>query len=49
MRFVYEDRDKLQSFTKATYEMVKERYERGVMVQRILEDRNELWNRYNSR
>lgn len=49
MRLVYEDRDKLQSFSKATYEMVKERYERGVMVQRILEDRNELWNRYNSR
>ncbi len=46
MMFLYEDREKLQSFSKATYEMVKERYERGVMVQRILEDRNELWNNY---
>ena len=46
MRFFYDNRDSLLSFSKATYEMVKERYERGVMVKRILEDRNELWSRY---
>ena len=49
MLYFYEDRTRLESFSKATYEMVKERYERGVMVQRILEDRDSLWNRYNAK
>lgn len=49
MQDLYEDREKLTRFSTATYQMVKDRYERGVMVQRILEDRNELWNNYNSK
>lgn len=49
MLYFYEDRTRLESFSKATYEMVKERYERGVMVQRILEDRNDLWNKHQSK
>ena len=47
MLYFYEDKSRLESFSKATFEMVKERYERGVMVRRILLDRNELWNKYN--
>ena len=49
MLYFYEDRNRLDSFSKATYEMVKERYERGVMVQRILDDRNQLWEDYISK
>ncbi len=49
MQDLYEDREKLKRFSIATYQMVKDRYERGVMVQRILDDRNELWNSYNSK
>lgn len=46
MLYFYEDRSRLESFSKAMYDMVKDRYERGVMVQRILDDRNELWKDY---
>lgn len=46
MKFFYDDRTRLESFSKATYEMVKERYERGVMVKRILDDRNELVEKF---
>ena len=49
MLYFYEDRSRLEKFSKSIYEVVKERYERGIMVQRILEDRNELWNKYKSR
>ena len=46
MQDLYEDREKLKRFSTATYQMVKDRYERGVMINRILEDRNDLWNKY---
>lgn len=46
MLYFYEDRSRLESFSKAMYEMVKERYERGVMVRRILDDRNDLCEKY---
>lgn len=46
MEMLYKDRDMLNKLSKAAYEMVKERYERGVMVQRILDDRIELYNKY---
>lgn len=46
MKFFYDDRERLESFSKATYVMVKERYERGIMVKRILEDREELREKY---
>lgn len=49
MLYFYEDRSRLESFSKAMYDMVKERYERGVMVQRILNDRNQLWEDYNTK
>lgn len=46
MKILYEDRDLLDRLSKAVFDMTKERYERGVMVQRILDDRNDLYNRY---
>lgn len=46
MDLLYKDRDKLNKLSAATYEMTKERYERGVMVQRILNDRIELYKKY---
>lgn len=49
MLYFYEDRTRIESFSKAMCEMVKERYERGVMVQRILDDRNALWEDYNKK
>jgi glycosyltransferase involved in cell wall biosynthesis len=49
MLYFYEDRTRIECFSKAMYEMVKERYERGVMVQRILDDRNLLWEEYNTK
>lgn len=46
MKFIYQDREKLDQLSVATYEMTRERYERGVMLRRILEDRTELFNNY---
>ena len=46
MDLLYKDRDKLKKLSAATYKMTKERYERGVMVQRILNDRIELYKKY---
>ena len=46
MILVYEDSELLKSMSAKVYEMTKERYERGVMVERILSDRNQLYNRY---
>ena len=46
MAMLYNDRNLLKKLSKGVYEMTKERYERGVMVQRILEDREELYNKY---
>ena len=46
MAMIYNDRNLLKKLSDGVYEMTKERYERGVMVQRILEDREELYNKY---
>ena len=46
MELLYNDRSMLKDLSEAVYEMTKERYERGVMVQRILDDREELYNKY---
>lgn len=46
MMYFYEDKTLLDKFSKAVYAMVKERYERGGMLRRQLEDRNNLWNNY---
>ena len=46
MTWVYNDRDLLKSMSGKVYEMTKDRYERRVMVERILSDRNELYNKY---
>lgn len=43
MEFVLKDKKALESLSDEVYKLVKERYERGVMVQRILADRNELY------
>lgn len=42
MEYVLDNKEALDSLSKEVYKLVKERYERGVMVQRILDDRNEL-------
>ena len=46
MMYFYQDRSRLESFSKAVYTMVKERYERGVMLERIGEDRADLWKKH---
>lgn len=46
MEIIYNDRSLLNKLSKAVYYMTKKRYEREIMVQRILEDRMELYNRY---
>ena len=46
MLYFYQDRSRLESFSKAVYAMVKERYERGVMLERIGEDRADLWKNH---
>lgn len=46
MLYFYADKSRLDKFSQAVYAMVKERYERGGMLRRLLEDRNNLWTRY---
>ncbi len=46
MEFVIEHPDVLLSLSKEVYILVKERFERGVMVERILQDRNDLFQKY---
>lgn len=46
MEMLYMDRDMLNQMSNAIYEMTKERYERGVMLQRIMDDRFKLYNKY---
>lgn len=49
MLILYNDRQLLSRLSVNVYEMTKERYERNVMLQRILEDRNELYNTYRNK
>lgn len=44
MKYVIDNPDKRLLMSNAVYDLTKERYERGVMVERIFKDRNQLWN-----
>ena len=46
MILFYNDRTLLKKYSEAVYTMTKERYERGVMVERIKKDRDELKNKF---
>jgi glycosyltransferase involved in cell wall biosynthesis len=46
MSWVYSDRGLLSTLSANVYDMTKERYERSKMVQRILDDRNDLYHTY---
>lgn len=46
MSLLYSNRELLSTLSTNVYEMTKERYERSKMVQRILDDRNDLYNTF---
>lgn len=46
MSFLYNDRNRLNKLSKGVFEMTKARYERSVMVNRILADREDLKAKY---
>lgn len=46
MSLLYSDKDLLNELSTNVYNMTLERYERSKMVQRILDDRNDLYDKY---